>query len=978
MKARHGRTVAPGTASTIHFALNQSYGGKPAGEHQLYIEREEACVVSFGNIAEEESERVRVWQEIEDRGGQRKGSIVIGADAPQGLREAAKRELASWRDEGRVAPALAGKMIRLGVEQWPEKGLRIWTHDDADHQRIAGWLREWEQAHESQAEPEEEDKTVEDSPIQESLPGFDNVAETEARAAAAEAERRRRELQRNAAKKRKLPRGCREFKPRRTLVQRRIVLELAHELSLAAQERALRKWCDQELAANGISYHAVIHQPESKNDVRNWHAHIVYVPITLERERTAEGGETGRFTFEAHHRLPPMPTLMRALGGNGPEGRRGAGNVVKSWRNALCDIQNRELTAVGSTKRYDPRSYEARGIDKTPGQHRGTKRAAMEASGRAADHWSAECPEWTQVLDEIDVELERIEATPNERNGVYETVEEVRLEMGAHAPEAEPPLREWGLRVRKAIREERTGEDPPAEGWRPAVHEIVDVIRATGRQCTVMTKPPAWQVAWRAAKRRLPDPLRLGVVADGIAKTFPGDVDGLAADPRPEARAVAARARRFRNERDQWIAAYEKALGGGPKGMMVFARRVVSTGLPIDAVLGVERAKPIRNYIEQAGVRREARDQLVEIANRVEGQSAEEMATTVAQIDWPAMQEVMGRGARRRRLALETAISVTALREAWHSACATGSEAVVALAQGQVSHPQWPAADRTAQARAWAALGDKERTLIDNAQDDPARAIATHARIEAKAKTVTNSLGQGPRTLDRLATEYWDLSEIKDYAPQAWQEIQRALRYHEKARAAMQRDLRKLGIEPDVDPGGAARRAAEIDNDTAVAVCLTYGPLILNDHEELWKRWWQHLRAWALARETVYSRGQMQPHEATQQEMTLLETIGKRLPGAIRLAVKLRQAQEARGLRRAHAERQVGGLLLSLAETGSNVEAARVRKSLTALLSQRTMREALGEERARAVARQAGLRDRPTPGGDPQQATTPDLGAIPQ
>ena len=249
MRARHGRAVAPGQASTIHFALKTCSGGKAAGEHQLYIEREEACVASFGNIAEEESERVRVWQEIEDRGAQRKGSIVLGPDAPQGLREDAWNQLHAWRDEGRIPPRLAAQMLRVGPEHWPVDGLRIWTHDDADHKQMADWLRGWENTHASQEEDaagsdnaEGDGDDTEPVEAQGVLPGFEPPAGANT-PSEPERERRKEERRRNAAKARKLPRGCREFLPRRTTVQRRLVIELAHELSLEAQERGRKPAC---------------------------------------------------------------------------------------------------------------------------------------------------------------------------------------------------------------------------------------------------------------------------------------------------------------------------------------------------------------------------------------------------------------------------------------------------------------------------------------------------------------------------------------------------------------------------------------------------------------------------------------------------------------------------------------------------------------------------------------------------------------
>ena len=137
--ARKGHALrgSGGSGTTFHFHLNQTYSGSTAASHQRYIERESACVASFGNIAEEESERTRVWEEIENRGAQRKGSFTIGADTDPRLRAAIIAELTQWRDEGRVPPRIAARTMRMWPKHWPEKGLRIWTHDDKDHQRIA-------------------------------------------------------------------------------------------------------------------------------------------------------------------------------------------------------------------------------------------------------------------------------------------------------------------------------------------------------------------------------------------------------------------------------------------------------------------------------------------------------------------------------------------------------------------------------------------------------------------------------------------------------------------------------------------------------------------------------------------------------------------------------------------------------------------------------------------------------------------------
>ena len=726
-----GRALAGsgGRGVTFHFHLNQTYSGKSAADHQRYIEREVACVASFGNIADEAPERERVWDEIENRGSQRKGSFTIGAETDIELREAIIEQLSQWRDEERVPPRIAAKMIRMGAKHWPPKGLRIWSHDDDDHKRIATWFRQWEEAHDSQAdEPEPTDdgeKERTPKPEQQELPGFEPVPKPEG-PTPEEREEHAQKLQRQASRKRKLPRGCREFVPRRTTIQRRIILELAHELPLEAQERALRQWCEQELGAHGISYHAVIHQPEGQNDVRNWHAHIVYSPITLEREKDPEGIETGRYTFENDHRLPPMPTRLRELGGNGPQGRRGAGAIIKGWRQALADIQNTELRRVGANKRYDPRSYRDQGVDRVPGQHVGTKRAALETSGRAVEHWSHACPEWTRVMAMIENNLEEWQATDPERDGVYEAIEEVRLEMGAHTPEGGAHLRAWGLRVRASLRDEPRYTDIPEEGWQPQVLELTKTIRRIGRECTTHVHAAQWQIAWRSARTKLKDPLRLGAVADGIALSFPGDTEGLAADPRPEARAVGARARRFRVDRTRWIAQCDSALGSGPEALTKFARQLVRHAVPIDLVLGEARGNAVNEHIENVRRVDAMRLRIREVTKKEPGDTAAGIAQRQQTMDWNEAETTLGaKVTKAKRRECETTLAVTALREVWRDACESGAAGVRAFAINGVVHPQWPN-DVLAQRRALVALGKGEAATMTLAQSDPEGALKTH------------------------------------------------------------------------------------------------------------------------------------------------------------------------------------------------------------------------------------------------------------
>lgn len=76
-----GTVGTPATAdprrTTFHFKLSQTDSTGAACAHQKYIEHPEACVSSFGTIADTQAERVRLWKEIGARSTGRAGSIRI-------------------------------------------------------------------------------------------------------------------------------------------------------------------------------------------------------------------------------------------------------------------------------------------------------------------------------------------------------------------------------------------------------------------------------------------------------------------------------------------------------------------------------------------------------------------------------------------------------------------------------------------------------------------------------------------------------------------------------------------------------------------------------------------------------------------------------------------------------------------------------------------------------------------------------------
>ena len=115
--------------------------------------------------------------------------------------------------------------------------------------------------------------------------------------------------------------GVRSIAPRHPVVQRRIVMELAHELSREEREHSVRRWCEKNL--RGLGWHAVIHAPEDRNDARNWHAHIVYSNVAVKRRASGAG-----WTFEDEPTAPTPNETIRCLSGSGALKGQGRNQLI--------------------------------------------------------------------------------------------------------------------------------------------------------------------------------------------------------------------------------------------------------------------------------------------------------------------------------------------------------------------------------------------------------------------------------------------------------------------------------------------------------------------------------------------------------------------------------------------------------------------------------------------------------------------------
>ncbi|WP_265570975.1 MobA/MobL family protein [Sphingomicrobium nitratireducens] len=159
-------------------------------------------------------------------------------------------------------------------------------------------------------------------------------------------------------------------------VQYRIVAELPDGLSDEARLEILRAFAAR-LDALGVMYTAVIHEPDEHNDRRNYHLHIAFYDRPCEylveegcwdfELRTPIPGQRGRSKAEKRQNKSErvsQPADGQSLKDHGSE-------FVKGLRADYASICNGLLRENGSNRLFDPRSFEALGIDQEPSIHLG-------------------------------------------------------------------------------------------------------------------------------------------------------------------------------------------------------------------------------------------------------------------------------------------------------------------------------------------------------------------------------------------------------------------------------------------------------------------------------------------------------------------------------------------------------------------------------------------------------------------------------
>lgn len=192
-------------------------------------------------------------------------------------------------------------------------------------------------------------------------------------------------------------------------LQMRMVAELPYEISATDRARLVQNFCDHlgSIAKDengdtlGMMYTAVIHAPDAHNDRRNYHLHVIahdrpaqWIPshnqwdFEVAETYNHKGEDRVRYPFrqnkigEVERKLSDKPNSKGKVPAHAFYQNEIAGaDFIPHLRRKFAQITNQILAERGIERRYDHRTYEKMGIDRTPTEHLGTRAAALEAIG---------------------------------------------------------------------------------------------------------------------------------------------------------------------------------------------------------------------------------------------------------------------------------------------------------------------------------------------------------------------------------------------------------------------------------------------------------------------------------------------------------------------------------------------------------------------------------------------------------------------
>ena len=775
--------------STFHFRLGETHHPSVAHAHQSYIEREEACVASFGTIADTQAERERVWDAMGERVRRNNGTLRLDfKDAPQ-LATHVLESLAEWTEDG---------LLNAGAARAVAARARAVIQDQADAER-----------------PEVEDPSTPDTDIGTTTEAdvTRHTARSRKRALKKESqtsltfwtpdlETHRELLKQITAWVPEAERKTRikSHQPRQTIIQRRIVMELAHELDDDARERCTQQWCARNLGGHGVAWHAAIHAPENNNDERNYHAHIVYTQFALEREE-----DRPRWTFEDSETLPTPAQVIKTLSGNGPEKRKGSAALIKTWRADWAEIQNREFATIAALKRYDHRSYRDQGRGHiVPGKHRGTVQSTIEERGGVATPSAHSTDaEWDRLAAMLAAHLgveqdpdppERTNWTQCLPEPVRDAFEALRLHTG---------LSEDYEEIANLITEridEASKEDHPIPDEHPHAQAAtwLRAIRKEPARLLELEDPPELE-NWQQIERTVLDASERSRRALQIVDAWDDDTRRRTqSDPRPPVRRLHASARRAKTIRERWTDHLTKLHASVKPAMLeeeqidALLRQLDESGVSVISAFRREGARHLateRNIAHTEDGLRELTEAIVNGHDNDLCKRRVRRLKTVHRRMAPHLSDKEDESFRNRFELLEAAIDV---RAQFKNATGSATPRLLTATAHALAKPieQDPRRQRIHQA-AIAMLRRSERSEIARATRDSAAVLVTHQANRRLIAKALNRLGteqerlNDPARVDALAADNALLNELRRVSPSDGHTVDRGIYELAKRRYAM-------------------------------------------------------------------------------------------------------------------------------------------------------------------------------------------------
>ena len=149
-------------------------------------------------------------------------------------------------------------------------------------------------------------------------------------------------------------------------IQNRLICELPHQSTPEARNAILRDFV-KVFDEKEIPYHVAVHAPGAKNDSRNFHAHIVFLERPAKRMiDPATGREEWDFAIAGEHRKKSSNVVLKYPYKRNRDRDLNKQSFVADMRKRFAASVNATMAPIDPSVKFDPRSYEAMGLDVDP------------------------------------------------------------------------------------------------------------------------------------------------------------------------------------------------------------------------------------------------------------------------------------------------------------------------------------------------------------------------------------------------------------------------------------------------------------------------------------------------------------------------------------------------------------------------------------------------------------------------------------